>query len=64
MTEEPESEDDVIFKGQNVECCGYLEYLIPVRNCYNQVLYLNRDELPVSYILRNSDYIDKFWEPT
>lgn len=43
MTEEPESEDDLIFKAQNMVYNERLEYLIPVQNEYGSVLYATRD---------------------
>lgn len=43
MTEEPESEDDLIFKAQNMEYNNRIEYLIPVQNEYGSVLYATLD---------------------
>ena len=43
MTEEPENEDDLIFKAQNMEYNGRIEYLIPVQNENGSVLYVTRD---------------------
>lgn len=43
MTEEPETEDDLIFKGQNIERNGWIEYLIPVQDENGLVLYVTRD---------------------
>ena len=36
MTEEPESEDDLIFKAQNIRHNGMTEYLIPLPDEYGQ----------------------------
>lgn len=43
MTEEPETEDDLIFKAQNMEYNGRIEYLIPVQDEYGSVLYVTQD---------------------
>ena len=55
MTEEPECEEDIIFKAQNIECNGSLEYLIPVVDEYGSVEYVTQDFdlCSVSYIMRN-----------
>ena len=42
MTEEPESEDDLIFKAQNIRYNGMSEYLIPVQDEYGSVLYVTQ----------------------
>ena len=60
MTEEPECEEDIIFKAQNIECNGSLEYLIPVQDEYGSDVYitLDFDLYSVSYIMQNFyDYI-------
>ena len=43
MTEEPETEDDLIFKAQNMKNYGRIEYLIPIQNKYGVVLFVDRD---------------------
>lgn len=43
MTEEPETEDDLIFKAQNMEYNERIELLIPVRDECGSVLYVTRD---------------------
>lgn len=43
MTEEPETEDDLIFKAQNMEYNGRIESLIPVQDRNGSVLYVTRD---------------------
>ena len=54
MTEEPECEEDVIFKAQNIVCNDSLEYLIPVQDEYGSVVYLTLDFdlFSVSYIMK------------
>lgn len=42
MTEEPEREDDLIFKAQNIRYNGMSEYLIPVQDVNGSVLYVTQ----------------------
>lgn len=41
MTEEPEDENDLIFKSQNIETEGFISYRIPVQDDLGSTEYIN-----------------------
>lgn len=51
MTEEPETEEDLIFKAQNMYIDGNMSYMIPVQGYLGLTKYVNREIY--QYILDN-----------
>ena len=55
MTEEPENEDDIIFKAQNIHRDGEIKYVIPHGHLHCEVCYSTIGEdtiLTTDYVLR------------
>ena len=51
MTEEPENEDDLIFKAQHIYIDGEKSYMIPVQGYSGLITYVDREIY--QYILDN-----------
>ena len=51
MTEEPENEDDLIFKAQHIYADGEISYMIPVQGYSGLTTYVDREIY--QYILDN-----------
>ena len=47
MTEEPEDEDDLIFKAQNMNIDGNICYVIPVQGYSGLTTYVDREYISI-----------------